>query len=152
MSPCCCLESNDGSIAELNVLYENFNVQRLAIAYYFDGAKYHYPTNYMDTLRSVGEVVDSALQNIETFMADPYTEESRKVLYGFNYLADSQKEGLVKPSDDEVSAFASICAINEEVNLINFDGETDYAPFIKKTSVTSADDANFEWYSKYPPP
>ena len=129
-----------------NIIYDNFNVQRLAIAYYFDGTTYNYPTNYMDTLRSVGEVVDSALRNIETFMADPYTEESRKVLYGFNYLADSQNANLAKPTDEEVLAFASSCTFNEEINLINFDGEINYAPFIKKTSVTSADDANFNWH------
>ncbi len=133
-----------------NVLYENFNVKRLAIAYYFDGADYIVAEGYTETLRSVGEVVDSSLLDFDRFMKDPYTENSRKVLYEFNYLADSQNAGIDEESARaNVENFVEACVTNEaDYKVISFAGETDYSMYYENTTVNSTVDGNYNFYSK----
>ena len=139
-----------------NVLYANYNLERLAIAYYADATTdeetgettytYTYATNYMETLRSIADVADAAIKDIETYQKDPYDADDRKVLYGYDYTAKYQKAGLDQPTAEALNSYATN-AVNSEnsTTLLTFD-EPDSSGNYKKATLTTNN--AFQYYGK----
>lgn len=107
-----------------NILYANYNVDRVAIAYYKNSTGYHYADGYKTNddyvSRSVAELTESALQDKVT----QYNEDQIKILNTFKYLADSSKNVVSESTAND--------------NVQN------YLNYLKNTKLTGNQVANFD--------
>ena len=135
-----------------NVLYENYDVRRMAIAYYAIATEndsevtytYEYADFYTEdgnektynNLRSVVEVAEGTLKGSDN-LANKYNEDSRKVLYGYQYVSEYKKAMLTEPTDDAVEAYGTNCVKSENSKtLLTFD-EADSSANYKVATKTS---------------
>lgn len=120
-----------------NILYDNYNVDRVAIAYYKNSTGYHYADGFVNNgeynSRSVGELAKSALKDTVT----QYTTEQRDVINKFNYLADSKANGVTeKTANEKVDAYVSYVknAVLTGNQVANFDGVDSLPAIVDETS------------------
>lgn len=120
-----------------NILYDNYNVDRVAIAYYKNSTGYHYADGFVNNgeynSRSVGELAKSALKDTVT----QYTTEQRDVINKFNYLADSKANGVTeKTANENVDAFVSYVknSVLTGNQVANFDGVDSLPAIVDETS------------------
>ncbi len=141
-----------------SVLYDNYDLERLAIAYYAtvdgDTTTYTYADFYTEeagektytTLRSVAGVANSAIKDIERYKKAPYDAEDRKVLYGYGYVSQYKTAGLAQPTDEAVLSYATNAVATEDTQtLLTFD-ETDSSANYKAATKTSND--TYQYYGK----